>query len=149
MDQQSTEGSIDSVTFRHFGRGRKHGAGTAISKFRHRLSYYLPRHYHLHMKTPREKLDALLALLYSAAQDAIAEYERTGDVPTKESAHPRDSQHPTIALKNALRILEGACDQLCTTLAPPAHTLLSVSVIWPQSLICRLATSSHTDSVSV
>jgi hypothetical protein len=77
------------------------------------------------MKTPRAKLDALLALLNSAAQDAIAEYERTGDVPLKESGHPRDSQH--IALKNALRILEGACDQLCTTLAPPTHILLSVS----------------------
>jgi hypothetical protein len=64
------------------------------------------------MKTPRAKLDALLALLNSAVQDAIAEYERTGDVPLKESGHPRDSQHPTIALKNALRVLEGACDQL-------------------------------------
>jgi hypothetical protein len=79
------------------------------------------------MKTPRANLDALLALLNSAAQDAIAEYQRTGDVPSKESVHPRDSQHPATALKNALRILEGACDQLCTTLAPPTHTLLSVS----------------------
>jgi hypothetical protein len=82
------------------------------------------------MKTPRAKLDALLALLNSAAQDAIAEYERTGDVPLKESGHPRDSQHPTIALKNALRVLEGACDQLCTTLAPPTHILLSVSGVY-------------------
>jgi len=80
------------------------------------------------MKTPRAKLDALLALLNSAAQDAIAEYERTGDVPSKDSAHPRDSEHPTIPLKNALRVLEGACDQLCTTLAPPTHTLANVCV---------------------
>ena len=81
------------------------------------------------MKTPRAKLDALLALLNSAAQEAIAEYERTGDVPSTESAHPLDSQPPTLALRNALRILEGACEQLCTTLAPPAHTLLNVSSI--------------------
>src|ERR1700684_267740 len=100
-----------------------------------------------HTKTPRAKLDALLVLLNSAAQDAIAEYERTGDVPSKESSHPRDSQYPTIALKNALRILEGACDQLCTTLAPPTHTLLSVSVIPHQLLICRLASKfTHTDA---
>jgi hypothetical protein len=81
------------------------------------------------MKTSRAKLDALLALLNTAAQEAIAEYERTGDVPLMESAHPRDAQPPTLALRNALRILEGACEQLCTTLAPPAHTLLNVSDI--------------------
>jgi hypothetical protein len=81
------------------------------------------------IKTPRAKLDALLVLLNSAAQTAIAEYERTGEVPSTESGHPLDSQHPTIALRNALRILEGACDQLCTTLAPPTHTLSSVSTI--------------------
>jgi hypothetical protein len=101
------------------------------------------------LKTPRVKLDALLALLNSAAQDAIAEYERTDDVPSKESSHPRDSQHTTIALKNALRILEGACDQLCTTLAPPAHTLLNVGVIRHQSLICRLAANSYTDAANI
>jgi hypothetical protein len=80
-------------------------------------------------KTPaRAKLDALLALLNSAAQDAISEYERTGDVPSAESSHPLDSKSPTSVLKNAVRILEGACEQLCTTLAPPAHTLLNVGV---------------------
>jgi hypothetical protein len=79
--------------------------------------------------TPRAKLDALLSLLNSAAQEAIAEYEKTGDVPSTESAHPLDSRPPTLALKNAVRILEGACEQLCTTLAPPAHTLLNVSAI--------------------
>ena len=81
------------------------------------------------IKTQRAKLDALLALLNSAAQEAIAEYERAGDVPSTESAHPLDSQLPSLALKNAVRILEGACEQLCTTLAPPAHTLLTVSFI--------------------
>ena len=79
------------------------------------------------MKTPRTKLDALLTLLNSAAQEAIAEYEKMGDVPSTALAHPLDAQPPTLALRNALRILEGACEQLCTTLAPPAHTLLNVS----------------------
>lgn len=81
------------------------------------------------MNTPRDKLDALLALLNSAAKAAIAEYERTGDVPSTESAHQLDAQPATLALKTALRILEGACDQLCATLAPPAQTLLTVSDI--------------------
>jgi hypothetical protein len=81
------------------------------------------------IKTPRAKLDSLLALLNSTAQEAIAEYERAGDVPSTESAHPLDSQPPSLALKNAVRILEGACEQLCTTLAPPVHTLLTVCFI--------------------
>jgi hypothetical protein len=81
------------------------------------------------MSTPRAKLEALLALLNSAAQEVIAEYERTGDVPSTESAHPLDAKPPSLALRNALRILEGACEQLCTTLSPPTHTLLNVSDI--------------------
>jgi hypothetical protein len=80
------------------------------------------------MKTPRAKLDALLLLLNSAAQKTIAEYEQMGEVPSTESVHPLDSQPPTLALKRALRVLEGACEALCTTLAPPAHTLLNVSI---------------------
>lgn len=81
------------------------------------------------MKNPRAKLEALLALLNSAAQAAIAEYEKTGDVPSTESAHPLDFEPPSLALRNTVRILEGACEQLCTTLSPPGHTLLNVSEI--------------------
>jgi len=81
------------------------------------------------MRAARSKLDTLLALLNSAAQEAIAEYESTGEVPSTDSAHPLDAKPPTLALRNALRVLEGACEQLCTTLAPPAHTLLNVSGI--------------------
>jgi hypothetical protein len=91
------------------------------------------------MKAPRAKLDALLALLNSAAQDAIAEYERTGDVPSTESAHSLDAQPPSLVLRNALRVLEGACEQLCTTLAPPVHTLLNVSI----SPYCTLFSSLY------
>lgn len=76
--------------------------------------------------TPRAQLDALVVLINSAAQEAIAEYERTGDVPSTESMHPRDDATATLGLRKAIRILEGACEQLCTTLAPPAHTLVNV-----------------------
>lgn len=42
--------------------------------------------------TSRTKLDPLLVLLNSAAQEAIAEYERMGGVPSTASAHPLDAQ---------------------------------------------------------
>jgi SAM-dependent methyltransferase len=101
------------------------------------------------MKTPRAKLNALLALLNSAAQEAIAEYERTGDVPSTESAHPLDTQPPTLALRNALRILEGACEQLCTTLAPPAHTLLNRSLVLCEPALIRFAVEAKVADILV
>jgi hypothetical protein len=73
------------------------------------------------MKTPRAKLEAVLN---SAAQEAITEYERTGGVPSTEFAHPLDTQPPSMALRNALRVLEGACEQLCTTLSPHDPTFI-------------------------
>ena len=78
--------------------------------------------------TPKARLDALLALINSAAQEAIAVYEKTGDVPSPETAHALDNSRGSLGLRNAVRILEGACEQLCTTLAPPRHTLLNASL---------------------
>lgn len=79
--------------------------------------------------TPKARLEALLALVNSAAQDAIAEYEKTGDVPSTETAHALDNTVSSLGLRKAVRILEGACEQLCTTLAPPRHTLHIVSTL--------------------
>jgi len=56
---------------------------------------------------------------------AIAEYEKAGDdVPFIDSTgpHPLDDALDQVVLKSALRTLEGACAQLCTSLAPPSHT---------------------------
>lgn len=77
----------------------------------------------------RMKLNALLALINSAAQDAMREYEQVGDgVPSSDlpSSHALDAIPESLALKKAIRVLEGACEQLCTTLAPPSHTIINV-----------------------
>lgn len=70
---------------------------------------------------PHEKIDTLLGLISSAAHEAVADYEKRGyDVPSLDSPnpHPTDANPTTLALKKAIRVLEGACEQLCTTLAP-------------------------------
>ncbi|KAH7917709.1 S-adenosyl-L-methionine-dependent methyltransferase [Leucogyrophana mollusca] len=73
-------------------------------------------------------LQSLLALINSAANEAILEYEKAGeDVPTIHSAtlHPKDSANDSLVLKKAVRLLEGACQQLCASLAPPQHTVIN------------------------
>ncbi|KZP16928.1 S-adenosyl-L-methionine-dependent methyltransferase [Athelia psychrophila] len=74
--------------------------------------------------TPKARLEALLALINSAAHDAISEYERVGDVPSIDTVHPLDTASASLALRKAVRVMEGACEQLITTLAPPSHTLI-------------------------
>ncbi|KAJ3887532.1 S-adenosyl-L-methionine-dependent methyltransferase [Lentinula edodes] len=80
------------------------------------------------MASTRSQVETLVSYIQQAAQDALAEYERTSfNTPSLDSivAHPLDDVLNTIALKRAIRMLEGACDQLCTTLAPPAHTIIN------------------------
>jgi hypothetical protein len=90
----------------------------------------IPHTHSTTMSTNKAKLEALLKLINSAAQEAIAEYEKAGgDVPSIDSTepHPLDNDAiDNIALKSAIRTLEGACAQLCTTLAPPSHTAINV-----------------------
>jgi hypothetical protein len=77
----------------------------------------------------RVELEGLLSLINSATHDAMAIYEKSGHgVPSVYSAttHPLDAEAATLSLRKAIRTLEGACEQLCTTLAPPNHTLLNV-----------------------
>ena len=81
------------------------------------------------MSTNKAKLEALLKLINSAAQKAIAEYEKVGgDVPFIDSTepHPMDNAIDQVTLRSAVRVLEGACAQLCATLAPPSHTIMNV-----------------------
>ncbi|KAH7927960.1 S-adenosyl-L-methionine-dependent methyltransferase [Leucogyrophana mollusca] len=77
----------------------------------------------------KSQLKALLAVINSATTAAIVEYEKAGgEVPTIDTAtpHPLDSAHDTLALKKAVRLLEGACQQLCVTLASPQHTITNI-----------------------
>ncbi|KAF4618347.1 hypothetical protein D9613_011690 [Agrocybe pediades] len=78
--------------------------------------------------TARQQVDTLLDLIKTSAYQALDEYEKYGGaVPSLDSlaAHPLDGfmDFRTMQLKKFVRKLEGACDQLCTTLAPPLHTL--------------------------
>ena len=77
----------------------------------------------------RAELEGLLSLINSATHDAMTVYENSGHgIPSVHSAttHPFDTKAATLALRKAIRTLEGACEQLCTTLAPTNHTLLNV-----------------------
>ncbi|KAG1839989.1 S-adenosyl-L-methionine-dependent methyltransferase, partial [Suillus subalutaceus] len=74
------------------------------------------------------KLEALLDIINSSARQAIAEYKNTGyGVPTVDATtfHPLDSATDTVALKKAIRLLEGAYHQLSAILAPPQHTVMN------------------------
>ena len=76
------------------------------------------------------QIEALLEIINSSARQAIVEYEKEGnDVPTINSTefHPLDNSVHNVALRKAVRGLEGACQQLCASLAPPQRTVLKVS----------------------
>ncbi|KAI3603712.1 hypothetical protein WG66_006691 [Moniliophthora roreri] len=76
--------------------------------------------------TGNPTIDALLTLIQTSAQSAVAEYNKSGfgvPSPDSPSLHPLDSSSDVLALKKAIRILEGACERLCTTLAQPMHTI--------------------------
>ncbi|KAF8886140.1 hypothetical protein BD779DRAFT_1403716, partial [Infundibulicybe gibba] len=75
----------------------------------------------------REKVQDLIKTIATAAQDAMNVYDSAGyDTPCLDSPHqhPVDTALDAIApLKMAMRFLETACKELCTTLAHPAHSI--------------------------
>lgn len=76
------------------------------------------------------KVEVLLGIINSSAREAMAAYKSSGHgVPSADSStfHPLDLATDTLALRKAIRLLEGACDQLNTILAPPQHTVYNVS----------------------
>lgn len=78
---------------------------------------------------PRDEVENLLYLITLATRDAMSIYEKSSHgIPTINSsvAHPLDTVATALALKKSIRILEGACEQLCATLAPPSHTIINV-----------------------
>ncbi|KAJ3726875.1 S-adenosyl-L-methionine-dependent methyltransferase [Lentinula raphanica] len=79
------------------------------------------------MSGPSE-VQRLLAIINQAATDALSEYATHGeDVPSiyEAKTHPLDLSDAAFNLKKIIRTLEGACHQLCATLAPPLHTVLN------------------------
>ncbi|EIW80789.1 S-adenosyl-L-methionine-dependent methyltransferase [Coniophora puteana RWD-64-598 SS2] len=71
-------------------------------------------------------VDTLLALINSSATAAVAEWQKKGqDVPplSAPETHPIDTATDVVALKKALRVLEGACEHLTTLLSPNGQTI--------------------------
>ncbi|KAH9949716.1 S-adenosyl-L-methionine-dependent methyltransferase [Amylocystis lapponica] len=76
----------------------------------------------------KAQVDALLSLISTAAYAAVAEYDKKGyDVPSLDStdASSLSAMAGNLSLKRAVRMLEGACEQLCVTLAMPSHTMVN------------------------
>ncbi|THH16220.1 hypothetical protein EW146_g4386 [Bondarzewia mesenterica] len=96
----------------------------------------------------KDKLRSLLALINSATEDAIRQYELAGlDVPSLESATESQLPEDTTALKKSLRILQGACHQLCTTLAPPALTIQTRSLATADIACLRVVVNANVADV--
>ncbi|KAF9254800.1 S-adenosyl-L-methionine-dependent methyltransferase [Marasmius fiardii PR-910] len=74
------------------------------------------------------EVQALISIISQTAAEAVMEYENYGGfAPSSHSPelHPLDSVAANMKLKKIIRKLEGACDQLCATLAPPLHTIVN------------------------
>ncbi|KAJ6548154.1 S-adenosyl-L-methionine-dependent methyltransferase [Mycena vulgaris] len=70
----------------------------------------------------------LLSLITEAARTLEAGYTRGhGYVPSLDETepHPLDGKISSPEMKEAVQVLEGACAQLCATLARPNHTVLN------------------------
>ncbi|KAG7096369.1 hypothetical protein E1B28_003813 [Marasmius oreades] len=78
-------------------------------------------------------IDSLLGLIHSATRIAVAEYRKSGygvPSPNDSNPHPLDTASDVLALKKAVRVLEGACERICTTLAQPMHTVANRSMAY-------------------
>ncbi|KAG1835539.1 S-adenosyl-L-methionine-dependent methyltransferase [Suillus variegatus] len=96
----------------------------------------------------KAKLEALLTLINTSARDAIALYEQYGDVPAIDQTepHPLDNAVDQVALKSAIRTLEGACAQICATLAPPAHTAVNLVQVYDHACM-RVVAREHVSDI--
>ena len=83
------------------------------------------------MTVPGGNAPALVSLIVNAAKIIEAEYAKSPQpsIPSLDdlSPHPLDAEISSAELKQATRILEGACAQLCATVARPGHTMVNVS----------------------
>jgi hypothetical protein len=79
------------------------------------------------MPTGDSNVDALLGLICKAAAEGVAEYARLDTTPSLIKAHPYDRSEDVRDLKQVTRVLEGACEQLCSSIAPANHTMINVN----------------------
>ncbi|KAJ6590637.1 S-adenosyl-L-methionine-dependent methyltransferase [Mycena vulgaris] len=74
------------------------------------------------------QISALLSLITEAARTLEAGYTKGhGCVPSLDETepHPLDGKISSPEMKEAVQVLEGACAQLCATLARPNHTVVN------------------------
>jgi hypothetical protein len=93
-----------------------------------------------------KEVASLLSLINSATQAALSAYAAYGvDVPSFYAfeTHPLDVAEDTLALKTAIRTLEGACHQLCATLAPPSYTVYKVWICHFVFCVCLYPVLMH------
>ncbi|KAJ7048491.1 S-adenosyl-L-methionine-dependent methyltransferase [Mycena amicta] len=75
-----------------------------------------------------DHISSLLSLIIDAARTLESGYlQGQGYVPSLDDTgpHPLDAKLSTPEVKEAVQVLEGACAQLCATLARPNHTVLN------------------------
>ncbi|KAF9458941.1 S-adenosyl-L-methionine-dependent methyltransferase [Collybia nuda] len=81
------------------------------------------------MDAPHGQISALVSLIANAAKVIEAQYATSCKpvVPSLDDTtpHPFDSDVSPLALKTAIQTLEGACAQLCATVARPGDTILN------------------------
>ncbi|KAF9034506.1 O-methyltransferase-domain-containing protein [Rhodocollybia butyracea] len=74
------------------------------------------------------QLSELVSLISKATKVVEAEFAKSENpqVPSLDdtTTHPFDD-HSSMEMKEAVRIIEGACAQLCATVARPGHTILN------------------------
>ena len=77
-----------------------------------------------------DTLYALVGLISSSLNEVISAYHVAGhDVPSLDSVEPGPFDSPQsmpFHVRKAIQIIEGACAQLCATIASPGHSTLNV-----------------------
>jgi hypothetical protein len=88
---------------------------------------------HTPMASPHGQVSSLVSLISNAAKVIEAQYAKSSKplVPSLDDTkpHPFDSTIPSSELKLAIQTLEGACAQLCVTVARPDHTVVNVGTM--------------------
>lgn len=83
------------------------------------------------MTTKPSEISALVSIITNAA-NTIESYYKTSEtkpyVPSLDEIEPHPLDHTAYPpdVRHAVQTLEGACNQLSTTIARPGHTMLNV-----------------------
>jgi hypothetical protein len=80
---------------------------------------------------PRGQLSALVGLISETSKTIESHFANSSEpsIPSLDDVapHPLDTELSSMELKLAIQTLEGACAQLCATVARPNHTVVNVS----------------------